>query len=71
MSKRQRRRLQERRNLQRTRSRWIIGAKLPVTLAIATVGGHEILPIGGHWNSPLAAANSPRWRPRISPLVLS
>jgi hypothetical protein len=36
MSKRQRRRLQERRNLQRTRSRWIIGAKLPVTLAIAT-----------------------------------
>ena len=36
MSKLQRRRLQERRNLQRTRSRWIIGAKLPVTLAIAT-----------------------------------
>jgi hypothetical protein len=37
MSKRQRRRLHERRSLheQRTRPRRIIGAKLPVTLAIA------------------------------------
>jgi len=35
------------------------------------VRGHEILPIGGHQNSPRAAANSPHWRPRISPLVLS
>ena len=34
-------------------------------------GGHGILPIGGHRNSPRAAANSPHWRPRISPPVLS
>jgi len=37
----------------------------------ARVGGHEILPVGGHRNSPRAAANSPRGRPRISPPVLS
>jgi len=36
-----------------------------------TVRGHEILPIGGHRNSPRAAANSPHGRPRISPPVLS
>jgi len=35
------------------------------------VRGHEILPVGGHWNSPWAAANSPHGRPRISPPVLS
>ena len=36
-----------------------------------TVRGHDILPIGGHRNSPRAAANSPHGRPRISPPVLS
>jgi hypothetical protein len=35
------------------------------------VGGREILPIGGHRNSPRAAAISPQWRPRFSPPVLS
>ena len=35
------------------------------------VRGHEILPVGGHRNSPRAAANSPHGRPRISPPVLS
>ncbi len=35
------------------------------------VRGHEILPVDGHRNSPRAAANSPRGRPRISPPVLS
>jgi hypothetical protein len=38
---------------------------------IVTDGGHGILPIGGHQYSPRAAANSPHWRPRISPPVLS
>ena len=37
----------------------------------AADGGHGILPIGGHQNSPRAAANSPHWRPRISPPVVS
>jgi hypothetical protein len=32
---------------------------------------HEILPVDGHRNSPQAAVNSPRGRPRISPPVLS
>jgi hypothetical protein len=34
-------------------------------------GGHGILFTGGHWNSLRAAANSPHWRPGISPPVLS
>ncbi len=35
------------------------------------VGGHEILPIGGHRNSPLVAAVSPHAWPRFLPTVLS
>jgi hypothetical protein len=38
---------------------------------LAAVRGHEILPVGGHRNSPWVAANSPHGRPRISPPVLS
>jgi hypothetical protein len=34
-------------------------------------GGHVILPIGGHRNSPLAAANSPHGRPSFSPPIVS
>ena len=47
---------------------------LQVTRAVdaaSVVRGHEILPVGGHRNSPWAAANSPHGRPRISPPVLS
>jgi hypothetical protein len=33
-------------------------------------GGHVILPMGGQWNSPLAAANSPHGRPVFSPPIV-
>jgi hypothetical protein len=42
-----------------------------VTDIDAYVRGHEILPMGGHREYPRPAANSPHWRPRISPPVLS
>jgi len=39
--------------------------------SVGGVGGHEILPIGGHRNAPLVAAVSPHAWPRFLPTVLS
>jgi hypothetical protein len=41
------------------------------SLEVTRDGGHEILPVGGHRNSPVAATNSPHGWPSDLPTVLS